>query len=83
MRMFWNWWSKANFFLGKESKEDKERIMKIESELQGLRTERDTKNMLDKAKSNKDKILSESQGYKNTLTTSRLDKYRNYERLQP
>ena len=73
---------KPIFFLGKESKEDKERIMKIESELQGLRTERDTKkNMLDKAKSNKDKILSEkARDIKNTLTTSRLDKYRNYER---
>lgn len=73
---------KPIFFLGKESKEDKERITNIEKELQSLRTERDSKKtLLDKAKSNKDKILSEkARDIKNTLTTSRLDKYRNYER---
>ena len=73
---------KPIFFLGKESKEDKERITKIETELQDLRKGRDSKKiLLDKAKTTKDKILSDkARDIKNTLTTSRLDKYRNYER---
>jgi len=73
---------KPIFFLGKENKEDKERITKIETELQGLRKDRDSKKiLLDKAKTTKDKILSDkARDIKNTLTTSRLDKYRNYER---
>lgn len=73
---------KPIFFLGKESKKDKEKIEKIETELQSLRKDRDSKKtFLDKANSNKDKILSEkARDIKNILTTARLDKYRNYER---
>jgi wobble nucleotide-excising tRNase len=73
---------KPIFFLGKESRKGKERITKIETELQGLRKDRDSKKiLLDKAKTTKDKILSDkARDIKNTLTTSRLDKYRNYER---
>ncbi len=73
---------KPIFFLGKESKEDKEKITNIENKLSGLRKERDSKKvLLDKAKANKDRILSEkAKDIKNTLTTSRTDKYRNYER---
>lgn len=73
---------KPIFFLGKESKEDKEKIIKIETELQGLRKDRDSKRiLLNQAKANKDKILSnKARDIKNNLTTSRSDKYRNYER---
>lgn len=73
---------KPIFFLGKGSKEDKEKIIKIENDLPGLRKDRDSKKILfDKARVDKDKILSEkAKDIKNTLTTSRQDKYRNYER---
>jgi wobble nucleotide-excising tRNase len=73
---------KPIFFLGKESKEDREKITKIEDELNTLRKKRDSeKASLDKAKTNKDKMLSEkAKNIKNTLTTSINDEYRNYER---
>ncbi|MDO8126260.1 MAG: AAA family ATPase [Candidatus Brocadiales bacterium] len=73
---------KPIFFLGKESKEDKEKISKIEIELKDLKKDQASKKtLLDKARTNKDRILSEkARDIKNTLTTSRLDKYRNYER---
>lgn len=73
---------KPIFFLGKESKEDKERITRIESELQGLRKDRDFKKaLLDKTEARKERMLSDkARDIKNTLITSRIDKYRNYER---
>jgi wobble nucleotide-excising tRNase len=73
---------KPIFFLGKESKEDKEKITKIEGELQGLRKDRDSKKaLLDKTETGKERMLSDkARDIKNTLTTSRVDKYRNYER---
>jgi wobble nucleotide-excising tRNase len=73
---------KPIFFLGKESKEDKEKITKIEGELLGLKKDRDSKKALfEKSKTSKDKLLSEkARDIKNSLTTARLDKYRNYER---
>lgn len=73
---------KPIFFLGKESKEDKEKITKIEGELQSLIKDRDSKKaLLEKSKTSKDKLLSEkARDIKNSLTTARLDNYRNYER---
>lgn len=73
---------KPIFFLGKESKEDKETIIKIEVELQILTKDRDSKNaLLEKSKTSKTKLLSEkARDIKNSLTTARSDKYRNYER---
>lgn len=73
---------KPIFFLGKESKEDKEKIINLTTETQKLTTEKETKKLLlDKAKNNKDRMLSEkARDIKNALTTSRMDKYRNYER---
>ncbi|MEW5949675.1 MAG: AAA family ATPase [Thermodesulfobacteriota bacterium] len=73
---------KPIFFLGKESREDKETITKIEGDLQGLKKDRDLKkSLLEELKKNKDKLLSEkARDIKNSLTTARADKYRNYER---
>lgn len=73
---------KPIFFLGKENKEDKETITKIEGELQVLIGDRDSKKALfEKSKTSKNKLLSEkARDIKNSLTTTRLDKYRNYER---
>lgn len=73
---------KPIFFLGKESKEDKETITKIEGELQVLIKDRDSKKaLLDKSKTSRNKLLSEkARDIKNSLTTVRLDKDRNYER---
>lgn len=73
---------KPIFFLGKESKEDKEKITLVEGELEGLKKDRDSKKMLlDKTESSKERMLSDkARDIKNTLTTSRIDKYRNYER---
>lgn len=73
---------KPIFFLGKESKEDKEKITKIESELQDLKKDKDSKKaLLEKSKTSRDKLLSEkARDIKNSLTTARMDKYRNYER---
>lgn len=74
---------KPIFFLGKESREDKERIISIENELGKLRTNFGSrKSLLEKAKSNKEKRLQdEARGIKNALTTARQDKYRNYDRM--
>jgi len=70
------------FFLGKESKEDQEKITRLENELQRLRKDRDSKKiLLDKAETRRERMLSDkARDIKNTLTTSRIDKYRNYER---
>ncbi|HAK88696.1 MAG TPA: hypothetical protein DHV16_07505 [Nitrospiraceae bacterium] len=73
---------KPIFFLGKKSREDKETITETEGELQVLIKERDSKKtLLEKSKTSKDKLLSQkAQDIKNTLTTARFDKYRNYYR---
>lgn len=73
---------KPIFFLGKESKEDKEEILTIENELGKLRPNFGTKkSLLEKTKSNKDKRIQEkARDIKNALTTGKQDKYRNYDR---
>jgi len=73
---------KPIFFLGKENKEDKERIVAIENELGKLRPKLDTKKSAsEKAKSNKEKsIQSKARDIKNALTTAKQDHYRNYDR---
>ncbi|MCX5727057.1 MAG: AAA family ATPase [Candidatus Saganbacteria bacterium] len=73
---------KLIFFLGKESKEDKEKILKIEEDLILLRKDLGTKELLsNKAKDNKEKSLSgKAKEIKTALTTSINDKYRNYQR---
>lgn len=73
---------KPIFFLGRESKEDKEKIIETENELKSLIPMRDlTKTALEKAKRNRDSMLSEkARAIKNALTTSKQDNYRNYER---
>jgi wobble nucleotide-excising tRNase len=73
---------KPIFFLGKESKADKERIVAIENELAILRPKFETKKLaLEKAKSNKDKKLQDkARNIKNALTTTKQDHYRNYDR---
>lgn len=73
---------KPIFFIGKESKEDKEKIVAIEKELNGFRQKFDSKKTsLDKAKTNKDRRLSDkARDVKNALTTTRQDHYRNYDR---
>ena len=73
---------KAIFFLGKESKEDKERIDAIENELRKLRSKLETKTLaLGKVKSNKEKRFQDkARDIKNALTTTKQDHYRNYDR---
>ncbi|OGC00668.1 hypothetical protein A2V82_04220, partial [candidate division KSB1 bacterium RBG_16_48_16] len=73
---------KPIFFLGKESKEDKERIDAIEKELDKLRPIFAAKNSeLEKTKSKKAKRLQDkARDIKNALTTTKQDNYRNYER---
>jgi len=74
--------AKPIFFLGKESKEDKEKIKNIEDELNRLRPDFETKKLsLEKAKKSKEKRLQEkARDIKNALTTAKQDKYRNYDR---
>ncbi|GIW68770.1 hypothetical protein D6792_03035 [Candidatus Parcubacteria bacterium] len=73
---------KPIFFLSKESKEDQEKIMQLGNQLRKLREDLDFKRaLLDKAKIRKEKMLSDkARDIKTALTTSRSDKYRNYER---
>lgn len=73
---------KPIFFLGRESKKDKERVSIIESELGKLQQKLDFKKPeLEKAKKNKEKRLQEKvKDIKNELTTTKQDKYRNYYR---
>jgi wobble nucleotide-excising tRNase len=73
---------KPIFFLGKESKEEQEKIIAIENELKDLRKDRDLKKtLLERTETNKNRILSEkAKDIKNALTTTKVDKYRNYER---
>ena len=73
---------KPIFFLGKENKEDKERITKTESELTPLTKDLESKRvLLAKTKDHRDKSLSNTaKEIKNALTTARADKYRNYEK---
>lgn len=71
---------KSIFFLGKESKEEKEKIAKLEGELIPLAKDLESKRLLlEKTKETREKSLSKTaQEIKNALTTARLDKYRNY-----
>jgi len=73
---------KPIFFLGKESREDKEKVVAIEKELNGFRQNFDTKKTsLDKAKTNKDRRLSDkARDVKIALITTKQDHYRNYDR---
>ena len=73
---------KPIFFLGKEKKEDKKKIINIENELGKLRQKIGFKKAeLEKATSNKEKKLQEqARVIKNALTTTKQDKYRNYYR---
>jgi wobble nucleotide-excising tRNase len=75
---------KPIFFLGKESKEYKEKIIKIEDELEKLRKKIGyEKPALEKAKSIKGKKLQDkARDIKNALTTTKQDKYRNYDRIK-
>lgn len=75
--------AKPIFFLGKESKEDKEKIVKAEGDLKLLRGELSSKETgFNKAKENKDRILSDkARDIRAALTSpTRNDSYRNYER---
>jgi len=73
---------KPIFFLGKEKKEDKKKIINIENELGKLRQKIGFKKTeLEKSTSNKEKKLQEqARDIKNALTTTKQDKYRNYYR---
>ncbi|MEK7550312.1 MAG: AAA family ATPase [Patescibacteria group bacterium] len=74
---------KPIFFLGKQSKKDKEKITQDEIDLVLLRKDLSSKEMrLNKAKENKDRTLSnKARDIRTALTTPmRDDSYRNYER---
>ena len=73
---------KPIFFLGKESKEDKEKINKAEIDLELLKNDSKAKEILfNRATENKSKALTnKARDIKNALTTSRNDSYRNYEK---
>lgn len=73
---------KSIFFLGKESKEDKEKIIKAEGELESLKQDAKAKESLaSKAVEGKNKNLaSKAKEIKMALTTPRDDNYRNYEK---
>jgi len=70
------------YFLGKESKEQKERITALDKEINKLKPKLDTKKLeLEKAIRNKDQtIQSKARAIKNALTTAKQDHYRNYDR---
>ncbi|MFA4909787.1 MAG: AAA family ATPase [Desulfobacteria bacterium] len=69
------------YFLGKESKEDKERFDAVENELGELRPKLETKkSVVKKAETNKEKKLQDkAREIKNALTTTKQDHYRNYD----
>lgn len=73
---------KSIFYLGKQSKEDKENILKAENELESLRQDAKAKELLaSKAVEAKAKSLSnKAKEIKVALTTPRDDHYRNYEK---
>lgn len=73
---------KPIFFLGKESKKDKEKIISIENELEKLRQKYNSKKpIIEKANNNKEKRVQEkAKDIKNALTTTKQDNYRNYYR---
>lgn len=70
------------FFLGKENKEDQEKIKKSEEELGPIAKELAAKQtLLAKVKDSNEKALSaRAREIKNALTTALVDKYRNYEK---
>jgi wobble nucleotide-excising tRNase len=73
---------KSIFYLGKQSKEDKEKILKAENQLEVLRQDARAKELLaSKAGEAKSKSLSsKAKEIKVALTTPRDDHYRNYEK---
>ena len=73
---------KSIFFLGKESKEDKEKITKAEIDLGLLKNDSKAKEILfNKAIENKSRALTDNaRDIKSALTTPRNDNYRNYEK---
>jgi wobble nucleotide-excising tRNase len=73
---------KSIFFLGKESKEDKEKIVKAESGLESLKQDAKEKELLaSKAvETNNKNLASKAKEIKMALTTPRDDHYRNYEK---
>lgn len=74
---------KPIFFLGKQSKEDKEKIVQTEIDLSLLNKDTSAKEIrFTKAKENKERTLSnKARDIRTALTTPmRSDKYRNYER---
>ncbi len=75
---------KALFYIGKESKESKEKINQAETELATLTKDASTKDaLLTKATENKDKLLSaKAKEIKVALTTAKPDAYRTYEKTE-
>lgn len=73
---------KPLFYLGKESKESKESIDKEALLLVTLKAELGTKNIaLTKAQESRERTLSDkARNIKNSLTTTKQDKYRNYDK---
>lgn len=73
---------KSIFFLGKESKEDKEKITQAEIDLGLLKNDSKAKEALfNKAADNKSKAMTnKARDIKGVLTTPRTDNYRNYEK---
>lgn len=73
---------KPIFFLGKESKEDKENIKQAEIDLELLKKDSKAKEILfNKANENKNKSLTnKARDIRSALTTPRDDDYRNYEK---
>jgi wobble nucleotide-excising tRNase len=73
---------KPLFYLGKESKESKEKITEEEANLVSLHKDLTTKALsLEKTNENKEKALSvKARDIKNALTTTKQDKYRNYDK---
>lgn len=73
---------KCIFFLGNESKEDKEKITQAEIDLGLLKNDSKAKEILfNKATENKSKALTnKARDIKSALTTPRNDNYRNYEK---
>ncbi len=70
------------FYLGKESKENKDKIVEEEASLGTLMANlAEKKTALDRAKDSKEKAVSaQAKDIKNALTTVKQDKYRNYDK---
>lgn len=75
---------KTLFYIGKESKESKEKINQAETELTTLVKDTSTKEaLLTKATENKEKLLSaKAKEIKTAITTAKQDGYRNYEKTE-